>query len=279
MSETIIETTRLTLTIGGKRVIDSLDLALKAGEAVVLAGRNGVGKSTLLRCLAGVYVPDGGAVHRAPGLEPERIGFLSDALSFYSGWTLAQGADFHCRVHRCPGYEFRLTTRIGLSPSARIGSLSAGERVIFQLSLVLAQKPRLLLLDEVLHLADPYIRELALEEIVGAIAAENMALLMVNHTFSDTARIPERLLLMEGGRIVRDVPTEELLRCARKLVLPGEPPPGLPVVFRRRVGDGAGGEYIVYPCDGSTTAPSGAELQEVGLDEIVKGFIGGFYEK
>lgn len=83
MSETIIETRDLSLKFGRKTALERISVAFRPGEMVLIAGKNGAGKSTFLRCLARVLEPDKGKIIQAPELRRSDIGFISDSLSLF----------------------------------------------------------------------------------------------------------------------------------------------------------------------------------------------------
>ena len=277
MSQAIVETRDLSFSFSRKKIINRLSVSFLKGEWAVIAGRNGVGKSTLLRLLSGVLLPDSGTIVRADGVPPEKVGFISDALSLFEAWTVARAIAFHCRVFAVAEFDNRLLNRLGLNQKDRIKSLSAGERAILHLSLVLSQKPSLLLIDEIMHMLDPYIRDLFIEALIEHMVASQATVLTVNHTFSEIERIPERVLVMDGGRFVIDE-TTEVLRGMMKKVVGREPlPETLPCIFKKT--DGIYKEFYVYPFREEWRKEHALDFQEIALPEIIKAFIGGGYEQ
>jgi ABC-2 type transport system ATP-binding protein len=277
MSQPIVETCNLSLSFSRKKVIEDLSVVFAKGEWAVIAGRNGVGKSTLLRCLAGVLLPDAGTIIWAEEARPIKIGFISDALSLFEDWTVERAIAFHCRVFAVPEFDDRLLKRLGLSQKDRIKNLSAGERAILHLSLVLSQKPLLLLIDEVMHMLDPYIRDLFIEALLENMAASQAAVLTVNHTFSEIEKIPERVLVMDEGRFVIDETTEVLRGKMKKVVSRDPLPEALPCFFKNT--DGIYKEYYMYPFREEMRAEHALDFQDIALPEIIKAFIGGGYDK
>ena len=224
----------LTVRFGRRPALRDVGVDFAGGEAAVIAGSNGAGKSTLLRCLAGVIVPDRGRIIAGPGLTKAKIGFISDRLSLYEDWTLRRGLAASTGApsgFRGPttGPDRRLGARSAAAGSRR---LSVGERTLFHLSLLLAQRPVVLLVDEVVHALDPFLREKFLETVIGAMDELSTAVIMVNHTLSDTAQIPERVLIMDDGRFILDERREETLERSVKKVS-GETafPPEIPCLF------------------------------------------------
>ena len=277
MNQAIVEVRDLSLGFSRKKVLDGLNISFAKGEWAVIAGRNGVGKSTFLRALAGVLLPDSGRVIRSPEAPAGKIGFISDALSLFEDWSVQRAIAFHCRVFAIEEFDDRLLKRLGLSRKDRIRNLSAGERAILHLSLVLSQKPSLLLVDEVMHMLDPYIRELFIETLIEHLEASRATVLTVNHTFGEIEKIPERVLVMDDGKFVIDQTSEELRGLMKKVVAPGPLPAALPCFFSKT--EGIYKEYYIYPFREELRAEHALDFQDIALAEIIKAFIGGGYEQ
>lgn len=277
MNEPIITLNNISKSYGKKKVIENMTLEFQKGQSVVLAGQNGAGKSTLLRCMSGVSMLDRGEVRCGYGITKKQIGFISDGLSLFENWSLQQGIEFHCRVFGIKEFDDKLIQQIGLNRKDKIKNLSAGQRVIYHLSLILSQKPELLLIDEIIHLIDPYIRELLLESLIEAIDSLQTTLIMVNHTFTETEKIPERILIMEEGKFILDEPTEQLKSRIRKVVTEIELSAGMPCIFKKETGTFK--EYFIYPFQPELATKFPYDYLILDLNDIVKAFIGGSYDK
>lgn len=277
MNQSLIEVHDLRLGYTRKRVIDGLSVSLRRGEWAVIAGRNGAGKSTLLRVLAGVLLADGGSILRSAEAPQEKIGFISDRFSLFEDWSVARAMGFHCRAFGIDSFDDGLLRRVGIAGKTRIRDLSVGERAIVHLALTLAQRPSLLLVDEVLHVLDPFVRDLFVGALIEAIAVRQAAVVTVNHVFSEIERLPDRVLVMEEGRFVVDAPPDELRAGMKKVTGRGPLPTALPCLFSQS--DGEYKEYFIFPFREEMRREHGLGFQDVGLSEIVKAFIGGSYEK
>lgn len=275
MNEIVLQTKGLSVRFGRKTAVRDVSVAFAEGETAIIAGSNGGGKSTFLRCLAGVIMPDRGEVVPGTGLTREKIGFISDRMSLYEGWTLREAWRFHRTEFGIEADKPAPIDGFTLGEGRKIKDLSVGERTLFHLTLLLAQQPRLLLIDEVVHALDPFLREKFLETIIEAIDAYHTAVLMVNHTLTDTSQIPERVLIMDGGRFILDERREELEQKVKKISGEAVLPPDIPCIFT------ASSEYrrerYVYPFREEYRRRAGLEFQDIALDEIVKAFIGGAY--
>jgi len=127
----------------------------------------------------------------------------------------------------------------------------------------------------VVHGLDPFLREKFLETVIEAMDELKTAVIMVNHTLSDTAQIPERVLIMDDGRFILDERREELERKVKKVSGAGDLPPYVPCLFAtssefRR-------DRYIYPFREDWRRNSAVDFEDIGLDEIVKAFIGGAY--
>ena len=275
MTENIVEVENLKVNIGKKAILNNVDLQLQKGEAVVIAGRNGSGKTTFLKCLAEVIYPDEGHIHFSSNVSRDKIGFISDQVSLLENFSLRQGIDFHKDVYSIKNFDDTLLKELNLDLNQKIKNLSAGERILFHLSLILAQKPEILLVDEIIHAIDPYLREQFLEAVIDLLERDKATLVMINHTFSEIEKIPERVLIMEKWQFIVDEKSETLGKKLKKVVLESEIPEEIPCIFKRELTQLK--EYFIYPFDANFKDEFSLDFKDVNLNEIIKAFIGGQY--
>lgn len=263
--------------MGRKKVLDNIDIKFERGESVVIAGRNGSGKSTFLRCLANVILPDRGQIIFSNGIAKDKIGFISDRLSLFEDSTVQQGIDFHSSVFGIEDFDYSLVNELKLELNQKIKRLSMGQRTLFQLSLLLSQKPEILLVDEIIHTIDPYIREKFLETVIDLMGSSQATVIMVNHTFSEIEKIPERVLVMEKGQFILDERTESLSGKIKKVESDTQIPESIPCIFKRE--SDFYKEYFIYPFDEGIRKKFSYEYKEINLNEMIKAFVGGQYVK
>ncbi len=275
MNESIVEVKGLTVKIGKKTILDDIQVSFSRGECVLIAGPNGSGKSTFLKCLARVILPDKGSITYADSVSPEKIGFISDQLSLFENFTVEQGIRFHKQVYGLSSFQDRLLQELGIDRRGKIKHLSAGERTIFSLSLVLSQEPQVLLIDEIIHVIDPYLRDRFLEEVIELMDRMNTTVFLVNHTFADIENIPERVMVMAKGRFLVDEKSEVLAKSLKKVISSSELPPDCPIIFSRQ--SSGEREYFIYPYTPELADRFPLEYLPVDLTEIVKAYIGGQY--
>ena len=277
MSEKILEVQNLKVNIGKKTVLNDVNIAFEKGESVVVAGKNGSGKTTFLKCLANVIFPDHGHIVYGQGVTDKKIGFISDQLSLFENYTVKKGIDFHSAVYHIQDFDTTLIKGMKLNMNQKIKSLSAGERTLFHLNLIISQKPDILFVDEIIHVIDPYLREKFLEAVIDLMDRCQTTVVMVNHTFSEIEKIPERVLIMEKGQFILDENIESLGEKLKKVVSRDEISGDVPCIFKRE--ETTLKEYFIYPFDKVVKEKFPYDYKDIHLNEIIKAFIGGQYVK
>jgi len=178
-------------------------------------------------------------------------------------------------VYSIKDFDDSLLKELNLDLNQKIKNLSAGERILFHLSLILAQKPEILLIDEIIHSIDPYLREQFLEAIIELMERDQATLVMINHTFSEIEKIPERVLIMEKGQFIVDEKSEALGIRLKKVVSESEISEEIPCIFKRELSHLR--EYFIYPFKEEIKEQFSYDYKDVNLNEIIKAFIGGQY--
>jgi ABC-type multidrug transport system ATPase subunit len=275
MTKTMVDVQGLRVRIGKRTILDDVSLRFGKGEAILIAGPNGSGKSTFLKCLAGVILPDRGKVGFPNGTTAKKVGFISDQLSLFENFSVRQAMDFHKRIFGLKQMEYGVFAEAGMDESRKIRHLSTGERTLLNLSLALSQQPDLLLIDEIIHVIDPYLREKFLEAVIDLMDRCFTTVVFVNHTFSEVEKIPERVLVMADGRFILDERAEELGMRLKKVVAESEISSELSSIFSQPAGPFI--EYFIYPFGPEMSDRFPYEFQAVDLNEIIKAFIGGQY--
>jgi ABC-2 type transport system ATP-binding protein len=283
--EDAIRTWRLTKHYGGRRVVDSLDLRVPRGTVYGLLGRNGAGKSTTLKMLAGMVRPDSGRAELlgedVDQLSPQsraRIAYLAEGHPLYTWMTVASAVDFTLSFYPAAdrGLALGVLDHFGLSPRARIGKLSKGQRAQVSLALAIAPDPELLILDDPTLGLDTNVRRDFLESMIRIIQRRGRTILFSSHVLGDVERVADRVGVMVDGVLRVDCPAEHFKRAVRKVVLefrrepPAVPPcPGLlgdwRVGSRRElvfVGYGAAQRAAV-----EALAPVRVEVMEMNLED------------
>lgn len=225
----LLEARGLDVVRGERRVLEGVTLGVSGGEAVAVVGPNAAGKSTLLRALAGLLPVSAGGVRlcgRAlrewPRLDTARsIALVAAEQDGASMLTVRERVTLGRYPHRGPfrvltaddhGAVDRALSAAGITPLAerRVDTLSAGERQLAALARGLAQSPRVLLLDEPASHLD-IAHQLRLGEVLDAVRAAGVAVLMVVHDLPRAAAWADRMILLSGGRVQADGPPDDVL--------------------------------------------------------------------
>jgi len=276
MDKKLIEIKGLGVNYGKKRAVKNITLDFKKGETVLIAGRNGAGKSTLLKTLGQLITPDSGSIDYK-GVNKDKVGIITDKMSLFQELNLEEGIRFHSEIFKIKKFDASILDQLGINMTTKISSLSSGERALFHLSLLMSQKPELLMIDEVFHLVDPYIRDVFIDSLINLIDETGTTLIMVNHSFAETGKIPERVIIMDEGEVVIDEKREVLLGKVKKISTEMPDKLDLPVFFSRNTPFGS--EHFVYPYEEGKTKSKNYYIEDIGLDEIIKAFLGGRYAK
>jgi ABC-2 type transport system ATP-binding protein len=212
-------------------------LSIPAGHVVGLVGPNGAGKTTLLNLAAGLVAPTAGTIEVLGGPAPAspaqlaRVGFLAQDAPVYAGLPIAD----HLRLgaHLNPLWDTELArnriARLGLDPAQKAGTLSGGQRAQLALTLAVAKRPELLLLDEPVASLDPLARREFLQDLMEAIAEQELSVVLSSHLIADLERVCDYLIVLVGSRVRVAGPVEELLATHHLLSGPRRDPDTLPV--------------------------------------------------
>jgi ABC-2 type transport system ATP-binding protein len=211
-------------------------LSLPAGRVVGLVGPNGAGKSTLLNLAVGLLAPTTGTIEVLGGPPPAspgqlaRVGFLAQDAPVYAGLSVADHLGLG--AHLNPRWDAQLAhgriERLDLDPGQKAGTLSGGQRAQLALTLAVAKLPELLILDEPVASLDPLARREFLQDLVEAIAEQELSVVLSSHLVSDLERVCDYLIVLVGSRVRVAGPVEELLATHHLLTGPRRDPATLP---------------------------------------------------
>lgn len=230
-----IVTRRLTKYYGTKAVVNALDLRIPKGCVYGFLGRNGAGKSTTIKMLTGMVHPDSGTI-RVLGEDPlklrpetrSRIAYLAEGHPLYNWMTVGQIVRFTRAFYQ--NWNDRLLEQIldhfELSPKAKLGRLSNGQRAQVSLALAIAPDPELLILDDPTLGLDTVVRRDFLESLIQIIQRRGRTILFSSHIWGDVERVADRIGILVDGILRVDCPTDDFKAAIRKVVLdfPTTPP-------------------------------------------------------
>lgn len=222
--ELAIDVSGITKRFGDKTVVDAISLQVRRGEIFGFLGPNGSGKTTFIRMLCGLLIPDAGQgaclgynVLQQQAEIKRHVGYMTQRFSYYEDLSIRENLDFIARVYDVPDRRAaveRSLERLGLQHrSAQLaGQLSGGWKQRLALAACLIHSPQLLLLDEPTAGVDPKARREFWDEI-HRLAAEGLTVLITTH-YMDEAERCHRLAYLAYGKLLTHGTLAEVLSDA-----------------------------------------------------------------
>jgi len=225
---TALEANGLGKRYGRHWALRDCSLALPTSRIAALVGPNGAGKSTLLHLAVGLLRPDAGSVRvlgGIPGSDREllsRIGFVAQDAPLYTDFTGAELITMGGKLNRRWDAELARERlgQLGIPLDRRVGKLSGGQKAQVALTLALAKRPDLLLLDEPVAGLDPLARREFLQALMGSVAEHGTTVLLSSHLLGDLERVCDYLILLQTGHLQVLGPVDDLLAAHKVLVGP-----------------------------------------------------------
>jgi ABC-2 type transport system ATP-binding protein len=276
----VIETDRLGKSYGGAWALRECTLAVPAGHVAALVGPNGAGKTTVLNLAVGLAVPSAGGVTVLGGQPAgsmaalDGIAFVAQDMPLYKNLSAADMLHLTRNLNRRfgQGYAAARLDELGIPLKRKAGKLSGGQQAQLALTLALARRPRLLVLDEPLANLDPLARHDFMATVVTA-AADGVSVLLSSHVLAELERVATYLVLLSRGRVQLAGEVGGLLAGHRMLTGPaaegGQYAEG-PVVHVRRAGAQA---HLLVRAAAADPVPPSWEAHPVGLEELVLAYL------
>ncbi|MGH9093445.1 MAG: ABC transporter ATP-binding protein [Acidimicrobiales bacterium] len=224
----VLEASGLGKRYGRKWALSDCTLSVPVGKVVGLVGPNGAGKSTLLQLSVGLLRPDAGAMAvlgGQPGTstsEMARVGYVAQDTPTYAGLSIRDHLRFGARMN--PSWDEQLAEarieQLGLDPRQKAGRLSGGQRAQLALTLAVAKRPELLLLDEPVASLDPLARREFLQGLMEVVAEHGASVILSSHLVADLERTCDYLVLLVDSRVRVAGDIDELLGSHHRLTGP-----------------------------------------------------------
>jgi ABC-2 type transport system ATP-binding protein len=224
----VVETSDLGKRYGSAWALRECTLAIPAGHVTALVGPNGAGKTTLLNLVVGLTAPTEGIVAVLGG-EPagsraalDGMAFVAQDASLYKSLSAADMLHLTRNLNRRFDQEYariRLA-ELGIPLGHRAGTLSGGQQAQLALTLALARRPRLLVLDEPMAMLDPLARHDFMATVMTAVADDGVSVVLSSHVLAELDRVVDHLVLISHGRVQVAGEVEDLLASHRVLTGP-----------------------------------------------------------
>jgi ABC-2 type transport system ATP-binding protein len=218
-------------------------LEIPPGHVVGLVGPNGAGKTTLMKIACGVLAPTAGRIEvlgEQPAAGPAqlaRVGYVAQDTPTYPNLSVADHLTFGARMN--PSWDGKLARarieELGLPLKQKAGKLSGGQRAQLALTVAVAKRPDLLILDEPVASLDPLVRRNFLRHLMESVAENDTSVILSSHLVSDLERVCDYLVVLVSSRVQLAGETEDLLAqhhrivCTRREVT--DLPTGLEVIW------------------------------------------------
>ena len=277
----VIEASGLGKRYGGTWALRECTLAIPAGHVAALVGPNGAGKTTLLNLAVGLAEPSAGAVTVLGGLAAgspaalDGIAFVAQDTPVYKNLSAADMLHLTRNLNRRfdqPYARARLG-ELGIPLKRKAGRLSGGQRAQLALTLALARRPRLLVLDEPVAMLDPVARHDFMALVMTAMAAEGVSVLLSSHVLADLERVADYLILVSRGRVQVAGEVDGLLASHRMLTGPtaeADRYSERPVVHVQR---GQAQAHLLVRAAADDPVPPGWQAHPVDLEELAMAYL------
>ena len=278
----VIETSGLGKRYHQTWALRDCTLAIPAGHVAALVGPNGAGKTTLLNLAVGLATPTAGVVTvlgGTPAGSPaalDGIAFVAQDTPLYKNLSVTDMLHLTRNLNRHfdRGYARARLDELGIPLRRKAGKLSGGQQAQLALTLALARRPQLLVLDEPLANLDPLARHDFMATVMATVAENGMSVVLSSHVLAELERVADYLILVSGGRVRMAGEVDDLLSTHRMLTGPaadGGRLAELTVVHERRAE--ALAHVLVRTRGQADPVPPGWEGHPVGLEELVLAYL------
>jgi ABC-2 type transport system ATP-binding protein len=277
-----IRTAGLGKRYGSFWALQDCSVSVPRGHITALVGPNGAGKTTLLKILAGLSAPSAGEVAvlgrtpRQTGEFMDSIGYLAQDVPLYKRLSTADHLEIGAHLNRnwdATGARARLAA-LRIPAGRPVGKLSGGQRAQVGLSLALAKRPQLLLLDEPVASLDPLARREFLTSLTEAVADGDLSVILSSHLLHDLERVCDHIILLAASRTRISDDIDNILEVHRMLVGPrrktADAERSLDVIKTTQTTNQT---RLLARLNGPVLDPSW-EITEVGLEDIVLAYMG-----
>jgi ABC-2 type transport system ATP-binding protein len=224
-----IRTSGLGKRYGSRWALRDCTLEIPAGSVTALVGPNGAGKTTLLHMVIGLLEPTSGVVEvfgRSPRRHAKevlpRLGFVAQDHPLHRNLTIAETLEYGRKLNPTwnQDYASARIESLGLSAKQKVGRLSGGQQAQVALTLALAKRPRLLVLDEPVASLDPLARREFLSAMMEAVVDEGIAVVLSSHIVAELERVCDYLITLAQGATQLAGPIDEIVTSHRLLTGP-----------------------------------------------------------
>jgi ABC-2 type transport system ATP-binding protein len=278
----VIEASGLGRRYGSTWALRDCTVAIPAGHVAALVGPNGAGKTTLLNLAAGLAAPSAGGVTVLGGQAAgspaalDGIAFVAQDAPMYKNLSARDMLHLTRNLNRRFDQRYAETRlgELGIPLKRKAGKLSGGQQAQLALTLALARRPRLLVLDEPMAMLDPIARHDFMASVMTAMVADGVSVVLSSHVLAELERVADYLILMSRGRVQLAGEVDDLLASHRLLTGPAAEADRyaerLSVVHARR---GEAQAHLLVRGTADEPVAPGWEAHPVGLEELALAYL------
>ena len=211
----LLECRNLCKSFGSKKILEDVNIKIPRGKIVGLLGKNGMGKSTIIKLINDLLTPTSGEVlinGKNPGIESKRvISYLPERTYLDKGMTVAEVINFFEDFYDNFDSKkaLKLLKDLDLDVNCKISKMSKGMQEKLQLILVMSREAELYILDEPLGGVDPATRDYILDTILNNFG-EGASVIISTHLISDIERILDEVIFIDKGKIILTGSADEI---------------------------------------------------------------------
>lgn len=277
----VLETRGLGKRYRRRWALSDCTLSVPAGRVTGLVGPNGAGKTTLLSMAVGLLAPTTGTVEVLGG-EPAsseaqlaKVGFVAQDTPTYSGLSVADHLKLGARMN--PGWDAAIAenriARLGLDPGQKAGKLSGGQRAQLALTLAIAKRPEVLILDEPIASLDPLARREFLQTLMEVTAEHELSVVMSSHLVSDLERICDHLIVLVASKVQVAGEVDALLASHHQLTGPRRDPATLPADWEIVSASHTDRQSTLLVRSDKPISDPSMTVDQIGLEDLVLAYM------
>ena len=277
----VLEATDLGKRYRHKWALSDCTLSIPQGHVVGLVGPNGSGKSTLLNLAVGLLAPSAGSLDVLGGTPARdataqgRVGFVAQDPPVYSALSVRDHLRFG--AHLNPRWDADLARSrvedLGLDLSQRAGKLSGGQRAQLALTLAIAKRPELLLLDEPVASLDPLARREFLQILMETVADQEVSIVLSSHLVSDVERVCDYLIVLADSRVQVAGEVDDLVGSHHRLIGPHRDPAHYPANQEVIDASHTDRQSILIVLSHGPVLEEAWTIEPVSLEDLVLGYM------
>ncbi|MGG1878307.1 ABC transporter ATP-binding protein [Paenibacillus cisolokensis] len=231
MGSQIIETRGLNLNLQGNHVLKNIDITTHSGQICALIGENGAGKTSTIRCIAGLYPPTTGActifgepAYNMSQKSRNRFGIVFDEGGLYGEMSAWENVLFFARLRGMQKEKIaarynELVQHFELKTSLKVGRFSKGMKQKLMIIRELLHEPELLILDEPFNGLDPDSKIFLRDKLSEICSKQGTPILISSHDLFDLEKIADQVIMIHQGRIVADQALQAITGMTQRYVV------------------------------------------------------------